>query len=208
MREMPKANILNAIFTKELALWHRVEASIKGLDQALAVLNKEKTFPEALAGELVAMNCYLWHEEDKARSPTIADMEIAKVKRNIDKTNQARNDKIEELDRYFLRYLEEKSINPGKKAALNSETPGSIMDRLSILALKMWHMKEETERKDAGAEHRAKCKARLKVMKEQKGDLSSCLDVLILDISKGRKRLKMYYQFRMYNEASTNRWMR
>ena len=208
MNSMPKSTALFKIFHTALTLWHRKEKSIKDMDGAVAALNREKEFPASLVGELIALNCYLWHEEDKARSAVIKAEGIARVKRNIDSTNQARNNKIEELDRYFSELLTVKSVKPKKAAGLNSETPGSIIDRLSILALKMWHTAEELKRKDASAEHKLKCVKRLNIMEEQRKDLMGCFDTLVKDISSGRKRLKMYYQFKMYNDASTNPWMR
>jgi len=208
MNSMPKSNALFKIFKTALTIWHKKEKSIKDMEGAVAALNREKEFPASLVGGLVALNCYLWHEEDKARSPAIKAEGIARVKRNIDRTNQARNNKIEELDRYFAEWLKAKGVKPGKSAGQNSETPGSIIDRLSILALKMWHTAEELLRKDASVEHKMKCAKRIEIMEEQRKDLMGCYDTLVADITAGRKRLKMYYQFKMYNDASTNPWMR
>ncbi|MEI7904018.1 MAG: DUF4254 domain-containing protein [Candidatus Firestonebacteria bacterium] len=208
MRKMPKAAKLFAIFKKELEAWHRLEKKIKNMEQAVVLLNREKKAPESLVGGLFALNCYLWHEEDKARSPVISDRAIAAVKRNIDKTNQARNNKIEEIDRFLLGLLESGGVKQGKRATTNSETPGAIIDRLSILGLKLWHTAEEFLRKDASVEHLMKCAKRFEVMTAQKQDLSGCYEILVKDLFAGRKRLKMYYQFKMYNDPSTNKWMR
>jgi hypothetical protein len=188
------------IYNKVLYLWHKNKKKLKTL--------KEKDPFKKLINDIIVINCILWHEEDKARAKSLPDSEIANIKRTIDATNQGRADKVEEIDKYILDYLTQLKIKTSKTTPLNSETPGSIIDRLSILSLKIYHMKEQIKRKDCSREHIEKCKGRLKILLEQKKDLSKCFDDLIKDLLKGKKRLKMYYQFKMYNDPSTNPWMK
>jgi hypothetical protein len=149
-------------------------------------------------------NYRLWHQEDIARSNDVGDAEIAKVKRTIDKLNQCRNDMIERLDDSLLEELSAAGVLPRSDARQNTETPGSVIDRLSILALRVYHMDEQTRRTDAGVTHVAKVKARLAVLQEQRRDLAAALGELLADVSAGRKRLKVYRQFKMYNDPAMN----
>jgi hypothetical protein len=154
-----------------------------------------------------AYNFLLWHEEDIARSPNVGDERIAAVKRAIDRYNQQRNDAIEQLDAYLLRELAERKVIPQADARQNTETPGSTIDRLSILALRRYHMQEQADRADASQEHLAKARERLKILAEQHRDLSRSLGELLDDIFAGRKRLKVYFQFKMYNDPSMNPYL-
>ncbi len=154
-----------------------------------------------------AFNFQLWHEEDIARSPNVGDEKIAAVKRAIDGFNQKRNDGIEALDAFLLRELAERKVEPEPGAKLNTETPGSAIDRLSILALRRYHMQEQADREDAGEEHQAKVRQRLEVLAEQHKDLSTSLAELLDDIFAGRKRLKVYFQFKMYNDPTMNPYL-
>jgi hypothetical protein len=208
MNKQIKAEKLISIFRKIVELWHKKEKKIKSLNDALCVLDFGKDIFEKLISEISIINSYLWHEEDKARSASLSDSRIAEVKHNIDYANQKRNDKIEEIDRYMINLLATLKIKTSSKTRLNSETPGSVIDRLSILTLKIYHMKEQTLRKDASAEHKNKYKTRLSVLCEQKKDLSKCFNELMNDLIKGRKKLRIYYQFKMYNDPSTNPWMK
>ena len=149
-------------------------------------------------------NHLLWHEEDIARDPGAADMQIVQVKRNIDALNQRRNDRIEKLDDALVGYLETEGKTPAADAPLNTETPGSAIDRLSILALRIYHMEEQADRGDADEAHRAKASARLSILYEQHRDLSRSLGELWDAIRVGEKRLKVYRQFKMYNDPSLN----
>ena len=149
-------------------------------------------------------NYRLWHQEDVARSTNVADAELAQVKRNIDKLNQQRNDLIEQLDDYLIRELGSAGVGPQPGARLNSETPGSVIDRLSILSLRLYHMQEQAGRADADEQHRAKAGARLEILYEQQADLSTSLAELLDDVFSGRKRLKVYRQFKMYNDPTMN----
>ena len=148
-------------------------------------------------------NFDLWHIEDEARAPRVTDAELARVKRRIDQTNQLRNDLAEELDRDLLAWLEARGL-PKAAAPLNSESPGLIIDRLSILTLKIFHTHEETERKDAPAGHAERNGARLEILKEQRADLAACLDALWQDTLSGARCFKLYRQMKMYNDPALN----
>lgn len=162
------------------------------------------------AGEWLALvarqhraNFDLWHIEDEARSPRVSDAELAGVKRRIDRTNQCRNDLTEELDRTLLAWLEARKL-PNPTAPLNSESPGLMIDRLSILALKTYHTREELDRKEAPPGHTERNRARLEVLEEQCADLASCLDALWSDTLSGTRRFKLYRQLKMYNDPALN----
>jgi hypothetical protein len=152
-------------------------------------------------------NFRLWHQEDIARSPEVSDSNLAGVKRAIDKLNQQRNDLIEQVDDFLIRELTAKGVVPWKSARLNTETPGSAIDKLSILSLRLFHMEEQVFRTDATAEHRAKVKAKLEILHEQHRDMSNSLGELLDDIFSGRKRLKIYRQFKMYNDPTLNPYL-
>ena len=143
-----------------------------------------------------------WHFEDIIRDPHIDPVEALTLKRRIDRSNQDRTDLVEEIDSYFRQYYSE--VKPLADARLNTESPAWAVDRLSILALKIYHMQEQVERKDAEPEHIAKCQAKLDVLLEQQKDLSLAIDQLLEDIEAGRRYMKVYRQMKMYNDPSTN----
>ena len=143
-----------------------------------------------------------WHLEDIIRDPHIDPVEALALKRRIDSSNQDRTDLVEEIDSYFRQTYSE--VKPLADARLNTESPAWAVDRLSILALKIRHMKEQTERTDADAEHIARCQAKLAVLLEQQKDLSTAIDQLLEDIEAGRKYMKVYRQMKMYNDPATN----
>ena len=143
-----------------------------------------------------------WHLEDIIRDPHIDPAEALGLKRRIDRSNQDRTDLVEEIDTYFRKVYAD--VQPQADARLNTESPAWATDRLSILALKIWHMKEQTERKDADTEHVQKCQAKLDVLLEQQVDLSMAIDQLLEDIEAGRKYMKVYRQMKMYNDPATN----
>jgi hypothetical protein len=145
-------------------------------------------------------NFDLWHEEDKAREPEVADRRIAGVKRAIDKLNQKRNDLVETMDRSLLQAAGLQ--NPA--APLHSETPGLIIDRLSILALKIYHTAEEIQRPSASDAHHEKCRNRLCLLEEQRGDLADCLNLLWSEVLNRQRRFKLYRQMKMYNDPELN----
>lgn len=148
-------------------------------------------------------NFDLWHTEDEARSPEASDARIAQVKRRIDATNQLRNDLVEQIDQVLLSWLAERSL-PVPDAPLHSETAGFIIDRLSILSLKIFHTREQTERADASGEHRQRNLSRLALLEEQRTDLANCLAELWSETLAGRRRFKFYRQLKMYNDPSLN----
>jgi len=143
-----------------------------------------------------------WHLEDLIRVPTIDPVEALKIKRRIDKSNQDRTDMVEKLDDYFLE--EFKHVKTQQGTRINSETPAWLLDRMSILMLKIYHMKEQTERKDVGADHVKTTNAKLAVLMEQKSDMQHAYDELIDDIGHGKRRFKVYRQMKMYNDATLN----
>lgn len=143
-----------------------------------------------------------WHFEDIIRDPHIDPVGALALKRRIDRSNQDRTDLVEQIDSYFRQLYS--SVTPLPEARLNTESPAWAVDRLSILALKIYHMREQTERTDASAEHRAKCQAKLDVLLEQQVDLSTAIDQLLDDIEAGRRYMKVYRQMKMYNDPSTN----
>ena len=148
-------------------------------------------------------NYDLWHIEDEARTPDATAATIADVKRRIDRTNQLRNDLAEELDRELLAWLEARGL-PKADAPLNSESPGLMIDRLSILALKIYHTREEVERQNAPASHAELNRGRLAILEEQRRDLASCLDSLWEDTLGRSRRFKLYQQLKMYNDPQLN----
>lgn len=143
-----------------------------------------------------------WHLEDLVRDPHIRPDDALSLKRRIDRSNQDRTDLVESIDSYFRQTYSE--VTPLPDARLNTESPAWAVDRLSILALKIYHMKEETGRADASEEHRSRCSAKLGVLLEQRADLSLAIDQLLEDIAAGRKYMKVYRQMKMYNDPATN----
>ena len=143
-----------------------------------------------------------WHFEDIIRDPHIDPVEALALKRRIDRSNQDRTDLVEQIDSYFRQKYSDVKVLDG--VTINTESPAWAVDRLSILALKIYHMREQAERDDATEEHRAKCQAKLDVLLEQQRDLSTAIDQLLDDIAAGRKYMKVYRQMKMYNDPSTN----
>tara|TARA_B100001093_G_scaffold370426_1_gene355406 strand:- start:294 stop:905 length:612 start_codon:yes stop_codon:yes gene_type:complete len=143
-----------------------------------------------------------WHLEDIIRKPNIEPSEALKIKRRIDSSNQDRTDMVEELDEYFFKKYS--SENPNQDAILNTETPAWAVDRLSILSLKIYHMKEEAERDSASEDHRKKCSLKLSVLMDQRSNLSRAIDQLFENISNGKVRIATYKQMKMYNDESLN----
>lgn len=143
-----------------------------------------------------------WHYEDIIRDPEIDPVAALDLKRKIDASNQDRTDTVEYIDSYFLETY--KDVQPLENATINTESPAWAVDRLSILALKIYHMQEEVLRSDASDEHKEKCQEKLNVLLEQKKDLSQALDQLLADIQAGRKYMKVYKQMKMYNDEDLN----
>lgn len=143
-----------------------------------------------------------WHLEDIIRDPQIEPPKALEIKRRIDSSNQERTDVVEMIDDYFLD--EYKAVKPQEEARINTESPAWAIDRLSILALKIYHMQEQVDRPDSEAEHQAKCEAKLEILLEQRRDLSRSIDELLEEYKSGQKVMKVYRQMKMYNDPSMN----
>ncbi|HET8837771.1 MAG TPA: DUF4254 domain-containing protein, partial [Flavobacteriaceae bacterium] len=159
-----------------------------------------------LLNHLLYRKCWIdtvqWHYEDIIRDPQIDPVSALALKRKIDASNQDRTDMVEYIDSYFLQSF--KNVKPKENATINTESPAWGVDRLSILALKIYHMNEEANRKEASEEHRTNCEAKLKVLLQQRIDLSMAIDQLLDDINKGDKYMKVYKQMKMYNDDELN----
>jgi hypothetical protein len=152
-------------------------------------------------------NFLLWHEEDIARSPEVSDTRIAAVKRSIDRYNQQRNDWIEKIDEALMERLATEGILPRAGARLNTETPGSATDRLSVMALRIYHLEEQLTREGTDEAHRTTVRERLARCRMQHADLAQTLGELLDDIWAGRKLLKAYHQLKMYNDPTLNPYL-
>lgn len=161
---------------------------------------------EQLLEHLLYRKCWIdtvqWHYEDIIRDPNIEPAAALTLKRQIDASNQDRTDTVEFIDSYFLEKY--KDVTPHENATINTESPAWGVDRLSILALKIYHMNEEANREDASQEHQMKCQAKLDVLLEQRVDLSTAINQLLEDIENGRKYMKVYRQMKMYNDDELN----
>jgi hypothetical protein len=172
-------------------LWHSTEPRVE----------QEGSF-EALVEALHAANFTLWHAEDDARQPSANDIAIASVKRQIDRVNQVRNDIAEKIDARLLAALTEAGIPQGGEQ--HSETPGMMVDRLSILSLKLFHTQEELDRAGAPGGHRERNAARFAILEEQREDLARCLEQVWLQVCAGQRYFKHYRQLKMYNDPELN----
>jgi hypothetical protein len=165
---------------------------------------------EGLRGRICDLHRYnflLWHEEDIARSPSVTDGRIAQVKRAIDRYNQLRNDCIEKVDDWLVADLAARGIVAAATAPAATETPGAAIDRLSILELRRYHMREQIERRDASQEHRAKAAARMVVLDEQRNHLIQATDRLLAEIYAGSRPLRLFRQMKMYNDPTMNPYL-
>jgi len=187
--------------------WHAPGAGTDAVSPTPAAPGKKLRGEDGEWLSLVACqhraNFDLWHIEDEARTPGASDAEIADVKRRIDRTNQLRNDLVEELDRAMQSWLDARGL-PNPAAPLNSESPGLMIDRLSILALKIYHTREEAERRDAPPGHAERNRERLRILEEQRTDLAGCLDALWRETLGRIRRFKIYRQLKMYNDPTLN----
>jgi len=175
-------------------LWH----------STVSVVSEDHNSPKGMTQWIHFNNFLLWHLEDDARRDNVSAEEIMRTKRAIDKHNQNRNDAIENIDIWIDNVLKTAGIKPDDDVEMNSETPGSIIDRLSILSLKIYHMEEQIQRTDVGKEHKEIARDRQAILEEQRQDLAAALDKLILDLRQTHKRHKVYRQFKMYNDPNFN----
>jgi hypothetical protein len=194
---MLSADECYAVFQKSIDDYHladHVEASI------------QNPFPAGSVQSLLYLKNWIdtvqWHLEDIIRKPDIDPAEGIAIKRRIDKSNQDRTDTVEKLDDVFLEEI--RNVRPVPGARINSETPAWLLDRMSILMLKIYHMHEQTERKDVSAHHIAKCRDKLSILLEQKQDMKIAFDELTADIAEGKRKFKVYRQMKMYNDETLN----
>lgn len=185
------------IFERSTADYHKYD----DVDAVIANPYADGTIDHTLYAKNM-IDAVQWHLEDIIRDPAINPVAALALKRRIDKSNQDRTDLVEEFDTYFRNKY--KDVEVAADATINTESPAWALDRLSILALKIYHMKAETERPDADAAHKARCQAKLDVLREQRADLTSAIDTLLDDIAAGRKYMKVYRQMKMYNDEDTN----
>ena len=191
------SKLCNKIFQDVINDYHRSN----DIDQPIY-----NTYKTGTIEHLLYLKCWIdtvqWHMEDVVRNPEIDPEEGLQWKRRIDASNQERTDVVEYIDSYFLE--EFKDVVPLTTAKINSESPAWVIDRLSILALKVYHMQEESQRSDASDEHKQNCTVKLHILLNQQNDLSASLDDLIADIKSGAKYMKVYKQMKMYNDPSLN----
>jgi hypothetical protein len=202
---MIDVSAVNRLHTSTVARWHREPIDHPYGDPSNTELTASDPLP--IICQQHQFNYLLWHEEDIARSPDVSDSQIASVKRNIDKYNQARNDWIEKVDDWITADLERRRVTPSPTAKLNTETPGSATDRLSIMSLRIYHLEEQLERPGIDQAHIDKVSHRLAVCRMQFADLSNSLSELLDDIYSGAKRHKTYRQMKMYNDPSLNPYL-
>jgi hypothetical protein len=189
------AAAIDARLADLVARWHEVEPA------------HTETALTGRICDLHRFNFLLWHEEDVARSPDVTDARIAAVKRAIDRYNQARNDAIEKVDDWIIADLAARGVAAPPDAPAATETPGAAIDRLSILELRRYHMREQAERAEATAEHRAKAADRLVVLDLQRDHLVAALDRLIAEIDAGTRPLRVFRQMKMYNDPALNPYL-
>ncbi len=192
-----KSQQYNQIFDNVIEKYHIIDK----VDQLF-----ENPFPNDILEHLLYKKCWIdtvqWHYEDIIRIPDIEPIQALVIKRKIDASNQDRTDMVEFIDSYFLKKFKDISVLP--KATFNTESPAWAIDRLSILALKIYHMYEEANRESADEAHRNACQIKLEILLQQRDDLSLAIDDLLNDLSKGRKYVKVYKQMKMYNDDDLN----
>lgn len=189
--------LCNKIFSQSIAAYHEHN------DVHQAISNPyEKSSIEHLLFLKNWIDTVQWHLEDIIRDPKIDPVEALGIKRWIDRSNQERTDVVEYIDSYFLEKFSK--VVTAADASINTESPAWAIDRLSILALKIYHMQEEANRADATPEHRAACQKKLDILLEQQQDLGTAIEALLADIEAGKKFMKVYKQMKMYNDPSLN----
>jgi len=191
------AKIANEVFDRSVTEYHKSD----NVDTP-CVNPYEKGSLEAIFYDKNWVDAVQWHLEDIIRDPEIDPREALELKRRIDRSNQVRTDMVEDIDTWFRDLYKE--VTPMPDATINTESPAWALDRLSILALKIWHMREQAERADASEEHIAKSRAKLAVLLEQREDLTTAIDTLLEDIEAGKKYMKVYRQMKLYNDPATN----
>ena len=194
---MSFTKICNEIFNQAIRDYHVTD----NIDTPINNPYKRETIENRLY-----LKCWIdtvqWHFEDIIRDPHIDPVEALNLKRRIDRSNQDRTDLVEQIDSYFRQKYA--NVKPLPEARLNTESPAWAVDRLSILALKIYHMREQVERNDVDAEHHERCEGKLDILLEQQVDLSAAIDQLLADIEEGRIYMKVYRQMKMYNDPATN----
>jgi hypothetical protein len=187
----------NQIFEQVILDYHQYNDINKAIENPFTANSRDN---------LLYTKCWIdtaqWHMEDEIRNPGIAPVEALEWKRRIDRSNQERTDIVEDIDAYF--YEKYQNIIPAKTARLNTESPAWAIDRLSILALKVYHMQEETIRTDVSEYHLLQCSDKLSILLQQQADLSLAIDELLEDIEKGDKYMRVYRQMKMYNDPNLN----
>ena len=194
---MTSAEACYHIFEQSVSDYHNTD----DVDTAIRNPHPAESF-EALCYQKNWIDTVQWHLEDIVRDPEINPVKGLELKRRIDRSNQHRTDVVEQMDDRFVAHFA--AIVPSPSARLNSETPAWLLDRMSILVLKIWHMREQAERKDASREHLDRCIARLNVLMEQRADMGRCFDELMEEVNAGTRRIKVYRQMKMYNDSSMN----
>ena len=187
----------NLIFAQAVADYHRTD-------------NVNTTMPNPYEEGTIEYDLYRknwidtvqWHLEDIIRDPSINPIEALSLKRRIDHSNQERTDLVERIDSYFMECY--RDVQPQSDARINTESPAWAIDRLSILHVKLWHMREQVERKDVSAEQHAKCTAKLTVLEEQLNDMTISISQLLADYQTGKRIMKVYRQMKMYNDPTLN----
>lgn len=189
----------NSIFQQVIEKYHIINT----VDQPFEnIFDKKDNLIEFLLYRKCWIDTVQWHYEDIIRDPNIDPVAALTLKRKIDASNQDRTDMVEYLDSYFLQKYS--TITPKETAKINSESPAWALDRLSILALKIYHMDEEVNRADASEKHVESCQIKLNILLEQRTDLSTAIDDLLTDIEAGDKYMKVYKQMKMYNDDEMN----
>ena len=200
-----KNNFIEMTFTEQCNhIFRQVIRDYHVKDNVDAPINNP--YPQDTIENRLYLKCWIdtvqWHFEDIIRDPHIDPIEALQLKRRIDRSNQDRTDLVEQIDSYFRQQFSH--VQPLPDATINTESPAWAVDRLSILALKIYHMREQAERADASDDHRQRCQFKLNILLEQQVDLSTAIDQLLDDIQAGRKYMKVYRQMKMYNDPATN----
>lgn len=191
------AQLANKVFDRSVADYHKTDNVDTPCNNPY-----EKGSLEAIFYDKNWVDAVQWHLEDIIRDPEIDLRDALNLKRRIDRSNQVRTDMVEDIDSWFRDLY--KDVTPDSNATINTESPAWALDRLSILALKIWHMREQAERTDVDESHLANSRAKLAVLLEQRDDLTTAIDTLLDDIAAGRKYMKVYRQMKLYNDPSTN----